>query len=159
MAFPGGGVVSYELGTPAVHWGLVSAGWVGVEVNRGWVVGSIDAHVWWVYGSGSGYTLNLKPFNTQEYLAHKKQPTSLGPPEGPRHSPTVGSWVGAVSYERGTPITPEPEPQLETFDVLREWWERETSSLTTYRSEIHSITGDDLVDRPRATGVRIPLCM
>ena len=22
---------------------------------------------------------------------------------GPRHRPTVGSWVGAVSYERGTP--------------------------------------------------------
>ena len=27
----------------------------------------------------------------QGYLAHKNQPTSLGPPWGPRHSPTVGS--------------------------------------------------------------------
>ena len=27
----------------------------------------------------------------QGYLAHKKQPTSLGPPQGPRHSPDVGS--------------------------------------------------------------------
>jgi len=27
----------------------------------------------------------------QGYLAHKKHPPSLGPPQGPRHSPTVGS--------------------------------------------------------------------
>ena len=40
----------------------------------------------------------------QGYLAHKKQPTSLGPPLGHRRSPTVGSQVGAVSYERGTPV-------------------------------------------------------
>ena len=44
----------------------------------------------------------------QGNLAHKKQPTSLGPPQGPRHSPTVGSQVGAVSYERGTPVGYEP---------------------------------------------------
>ena len=40
----------------------------------------------------------------QGYLAHKKHPTSLGPPYDPRHSPTVGSYEGAVSYERGTPV-------------------------------------------------------
>ena len=28
-----------------------------------------------------------------------------GPPQGPRHSPTVGSQRGAVSYEQGTPVT------------------------------------------------------
>ena len=27
----------------------------------------------------------------QGYLAHQKQPPPLEPPEGPRHSPTVGS--------------------------------------------------------------------
>ena len=35
----------------------------------------------------------------QGYLAHKKQPPPLGPPHDPRYSPTVGSWVGGVSYE------------------------------------------------------------
>ena len=34
----------------------------------------------------------------------KKQPPPLGPPWGPRRSPTVGSWGSAVSYERGTPV-------------------------------------------------------
>jgi len=37
-------------------------------------------------------------------LAHKKQPPPPGSPSGPRHSPTVGSYGGAVSYERGTPV-------------------------------------------------------
>ena len=40
----------------------------------------------------------------QGYLAHKKQPPSLEPSYGPRHSPTVGSWEGAVSCERGSPV-------------------------------------------------------
>ena len=40
----------------------------------------------------------------QGYLAHKKQITPLGPPQGLRHSLTVGSLGGAVSYERGTPV-------------------------------------------------------
>ena len=35
-------------------------------------------------------------------------PPPLGPPEGPKHSPTVGAKGGAVSYERGTPVNPEP---------------------------------------------------
>ena len=30
--------------------------------------------------------------------------TPLGPPYVPRHSPSVGSWGVAVSYERGTPV-------------------------------------------------------
>ena len=41
---------------------------------------------------------------TQGYLAHKKQPPFLGPPQGPRHIPAVGSWVGAVSDEQGNPV-------------------------------------------------------
>ena len=41
---------------------------------------------------------------SQGYLAHKKQPPSLGPPQGPKHSPTAGSQGKAVSYERGTPL-------------------------------------------------------
>ena len=40
----------------------------------------------------------------QGYLAHKKPPPPLGPPQGPRHSPTVGSYGEAVSYGRGTPV-------------------------------------------------------
>ena len=28
---------------------------------------------------------------SQGYLAHKKPPTPLGPPQGPRQSPTIGS--------------------------------------------------------------------
>ena len=45
----------------------------------------------------------------QGYIAHKKQPPPLGPPQGPRHSPTVESWEVAVSHERGTPVIPPEE--------------------------------------------------
>ena len=38
----------------------------------------------------------------QGYLAHKKHPPPLGPPQGP--IPTVGSWGGAVSYDQNTPV-------------------------------------------------------
>ena len=41
----------------------------------------------------------------QGYLAHKKQPPSLGPPYGPRHIPAVGPEGGAVIHERGTSIS------------------------------------------------------
>jgi len=50
------------------------------------------------------YQLNDKPYPLQGYLAHKKHPPSLGPPYCPRHSPTVGSYEGVVSCERGTPV-------------------------------------------------------
>ena len=49
--------------------------------------------------ASSGATRDL-----QGDLAHKKQDTPLGPPQGPRHSPTVGSYGGDVSYERGSPV-------------------------------------------------------
>ena len=38
----------------------------------------------------------------QGYLAHKKQHSPLGTPQGPRLRPTVGSKRGAVSHQRGT---------------------------------------------------------
>ena len=34
----------------------------------------------------------------------------LGPPYGPRHGPTVGSYGGAVSYEQGTPVLAHAPP-------------------------------------------------
>jgi len=40
----------------------------------------------------------------QGCLAHKKTPTPLGTPWEPRHGPTVGSYGGAFSNERGTPV-------------------------------------------------------
>jgi hypothetical protein len=39
---------------------------------------------------------------------------SLGPPWGPRHGPTAGSYGVAVSYKRGTRVRSHtPQPQLE----------------------------------------------
>ena len=40
----------------------------------------------------------------QGYLAHKKPPPPLGPPQGPGHRPTVGSWEESRCHERGTPV-------------------------------------------------------
>jgi hypothetical protein len=40
----------------------------------------------------------------QGYLTHKKPPPHLGPPQGPKHRPYVGSWEGTVFYKRGTPV-------------------------------------------------------
>ena len=34
----------------------------------------------------------------------RENSTPLGPSQGPRHSPTVGSQGALVSYERGTPV-------------------------------------------------------
>ena len=38
------------------------------------------------------------------YLAHKKLRPPLGSPQGPGHSPTVGSWEEGISYEQATPV-------------------------------------------------------
>ena len=51
-------------------------------------------------------TPNPRPQTLQGYLAYKKTPTPLGPPQDPRHRPTAGSLGGAFSYERGTPVSP-----------------------------------------------------
>ena len=50
--------------------------------------------------SGGGQSVSL-----QGYLARKKTPTLLGPPQHPRHRPTVGFWGGAFSFKRGIPVT------------------------------------------------------
>ena len=43
--------------------------------------------------------------SSQGYLAHQNPPPPpLGPPQGLRHSPTVGCWGGAISYEQGSPV-------------------------------------------------------
>jgi hypothetical protein len=51
----------------------------------------------------SGFGCMVSGFGNRDsgfgYLAHKKQPPPLGPPNGPRHIPTVGSEEGAVSFE------------------------------------------------------------
>ena len=39
----------------------------------------------------------------QGYLAYKRTPTSLGPPQGPRHRPTVGS-LGGLFLVREVPL-------------------------------------------------------
>jgi hypothetical protein len=46
-------------------------------------------------------TSKTHPFASmlQVYLAHKKPRPPLGPPEGPRHRPTVGSYGQAFPYE------------------------------------------------------------
>ena len=40
----------------------------------------------------------------QGYLAQKKAPSSLGPPQGSSHRPTVRSYLGALSNEQATPV-------------------------------------------------------
>ena len=52
----------------------------------------------------------------QGNLAHKKQSPLLRPPRAPLQNPTVGSWGGAVSYERGT-LVPR-----DTFTAKRCVW-------------------------------------
>ena len=44
------------------------------------------------------------PAAIQGYLAHKKPPPPLGPPQGPRQRPSVGSYGVAFSDERVTPV-------------------------------------------------------
>ena len=56
-------------------------------------------------GMGGGARIGAR---VHGYLAHKKLPTPLGTPYGPRHRATVGSQAAAVSYERGTPVITAP---------------------------------------------------
>ena len=49
-------------------------------------------------------SLREKVERLQGYLAHKKTPNPLGPPQVPRHRDAVGSYGGGVYYERGTPV-------------------------------------------------------
>ena len=54
----------------------------------------------------------MQPQTLQGYLAQKKQLPPLGPSQGHRHSPTLGSKGGVVSYERGTPCNPSTPTQV-----------------------------------------------
>ena len=51
------------------------------------------------WGARSGIRRSYRGTSLIRYRPHP-----LGPPEDPRHSPTIGSYEGAVSYERGTPV-------------------------------------------------------
>ena len=56
-------------------------------------------------GSKNEHGITLEgPFVVQGYLAHKKPLPRLGPPNEPRHVPTVGSYGMAISHKRGTPV-------------------------------------------------------
>ena len=58
-----------------------------------------------LYGGPTGVAVSYeRGMPVQGYLAHKKQPPSLGPPKDPRYSPTVGFYGGGGSYERDTPV-------------------------------------------------------
>jgi hypothetical protein len=43
-----------------------------------------------------------------------QRPSPLGPTQGPRHSPSVGSWERAVAYGRGTPVLHHQVANLRT---------------------------------------------
>jgi len=48
--------------------------------------------------------LEITSMSIQGYLAHMNTPTPLGPPEDPRHRPTIESWRGAFPHGRGAPV-------------------------------------------------------
>jgi hypothetical protein len=51
----------------------------------------------------------------------RNSPPTLGPPYAPKHEPTVGSYEGDVSYERGTPVVRDATVEKENaFPVSRE---------------------------------------
>ena len=60
-----------------------------------------------------GYFARKDAHPPQGYLAPKKTPTRLGLPLVPRHRATVGSYGGAVSYARGTPVCTSDETPRE----------------------------------------------
>ena len=70
-----------------------------MNISKGYIVASVLLRINFVIIRG--------------FLAHKKTPTPLGPPQGPNHSPTVGTYRAAVCYEQGTPV----HCQLEWFDI------------------------------------------
>jgi len=92
-----GGAFSYERGTP-LHAGYSK---IRSPTDCSVVLGSYEYAYGMLLRRGGPY---LRPHHVQGYLAHQKEPPTLGPPEGPRHSSATGSQVGAVSYERGTPV-------------------------------------------------------
>jgi hypothetical protein len=77
--------------------------------------------------------LRVKGFEARVYTGTsliKKRPHSLRPPKERRHSHTVGSYGGAVSYERGTPAV-----------------NQEGEGFGAYRLEHHGVVLDAVVVR------------
>ena len=93
------------------------------------------------------------PVLLQGYLAHKKPPTPLTPPEEPRHGPAVGSCGVAVSFGRGTPTpprariaapscypyvhltpTPSSEPNIEDWNSRSEDYNTYCEDFNTHRA-------------------------
>ena len=101
MVVLGGGGISYERGTPVLHShsSMLSVTWVCVAGDVG----------------GAARLTSCRRLPTRTFngpASHwyrgtslvRKRPPPPGPAEGPRHSPTVGSYGEAFSYERGTPV-------------------------------------------------------
>ena len=79
------------------------------------------------------------PGGLQGYLAHKKAPTSLGPPEEPRHGSFEGSYGVAVSYERGTPVVNYAQlTSLAPLEDLAEFDDRISSDTKCFESRFAS---------------------
>ena len=54
-------------------------------------------------------SMNNELSTLERDLVDEKQPSPLGPPQGHRHRPTVGSCGGVVFYEGGTPVKPKTD--------------------------------------------------
>ena len=104
---PASGLTLEPLVRSVVAWGLVAA--VGVVV-RPPLVRLLVVPDELVLGPPVAllarlrYRGGLLEIQVQGYLAHKKLRPPLRSPSGPRHSPTVGFYGGALSYERGPPV-------------------------------------------------------
>ena len=75
----------------------VSGSWFGVRV-LGVCAAVLDARVGDSLGRHESCKIEIHCFHVQGYLAHKKTPTHLGPPQDPRQRSTVGSYGVSVSY-------------------------------------------------------------
>ena len=106
----------------------------------------------------------------------RNSPPPLGPPYDPRHRSTVGSLEGAVSYERGTPVSLVKEAthpsrasrDVDELAVQREWeggrgrvrtrsdlvFERGRHRKAPHAMSMRSVADEGSRARP---GVRIPL--
>ena len=95
MVVLGGGAVSYKRGTPVVKTFFSLMGILFVLS----IVFTIVTNSMRTGGARPRHKLGQTgPPRSQE------PPPPLGPPEGPRHSPTIRSNRGLVSDERGTPV-------------------------------------------------------
>ena len=94
---------------------------------------------------GGGHSI----LRVQGYLAHTKQHPPLGPPKGPRHSPTVGSEGGAVFHERGTHVDARPA-EVARAQVLMLVVVRYSNNLGGWESQAHQTGEPNQFLRPRS---------